>query len=1822
MLKAGSKKDGYTVPGPDDQPIVDQYGFPPISSSMFLKKDNDASLEDLVAATPIMYQPNTTIEEKVDQVTTAPGQDLEPSRARGQRRPPSMDDPLQPASTAPGNLRPMSPLPVSPPPAIKWSRPSKPAVSKGRGRPRKYQATGMPDDIGSWSLQAIENLEKSRYMAEKYQRNKIATEIERRIEAGEEASIVAHAVLEETDEERKREGLESLSTYVINQILHQFLGEPLAPAEDDALTQLWKQMSRRQLNYVYKPSIAAHSSTFPHCFTVSASASKTAKKKSFGRPLKPTSIPYQPSVAAHTGMAYLGTVQGAQIRDLPKSQKAKKQTSVKPRASRKRTSFTDEEGSTRVPRKRGSIIDRTDDGDVHPAAKRLKTTHKEYEGISREIERPSNGLFIGTPFYPQATNNRPRTRGAVPVQLAIFRLPALQDQNWKAKLHNADRNVDGGPHQSNDATGDALISDMVGRNPSNTLQISSDIVVSRYLPSEPKKSSHFEAVESWTAGEAIANKDLLPDLLNHNPLSRKHGGDQSNDVMVPSHVEISSAQSMIIQDTPHGSQVRKGYEAPDFSKEIRHNQTRNENLGRGVLATQERLSEELMRPPPKSVTRKRLKTRATSRTPERLYRTGGSTAYVRRDIILYLLQKCGGVCPGPRALLIPFIAEWNARGHSGGSDINTVKNAVLAVQSSGELQTIVFTFKTRQGLTAQSEVIALPDIEVQDPRVKQVQNGVIERHPNNYIPISILPNDYHLQDPSFKGLRLEIRPEDRMVDFRVLQQHEREKRANEKQDRADLAKEMSRRAPEERDAYLLSLASSGLDQEEISTLKSIAHTKPRAPRGSLTGSSTPKGKTQPRQGHNGGLRSSSLPWLPQDLAFSDSNLDRNRPVWLASSAQRGRISRLSYIHRSPVIGSSITNTMLAKRSTRERMHELAIRAAIIERDQVRARKDRSSNDGSGLESDFYAGLRRLPEFETFASWSVRRPGPFSIWSGGSQMFFAPDRDRMMRRKLIQGLMNPEQKFLASTGTFSTEFYGHHFTTIRPSSRMTLQEGQAVILAGLMDPQHVFHLATGTFSSTFTALPIAAIKVPKRVRAESRRSRRPGQTSLPFGWRSPIPPPKMKIYQQWGKKQSFEDQANNIQDWELDNDYVRDERVQGWPFISYEFPHEHEIVTGVSADLDDLYYVGYDRNNRPVNTNITSIRASELMQDYAETATSSRRSRHSQISFPYSRRVYRPHKLAMPLSNPRLDHDPRVGEDYQTSPDPHVGSSRNAVHGVFGSSRKRRLEFSGEIGLQRHGQKRRHEPPNQASVLGGGITESPSNALFRSPKKIRRVRGQHSATYMPTHDEHRLMVAVIVIRILTGGLGEAIDWPLVATVFEPEYSGEFIRSRWSSVLHKYKNSREQMESDFQILFIKAYERGEFHIDYNNLYDFNWKGLVIWTISTLKPQKTEVVPMLTASRISFDERYHMKDISQEKNADIFYDFDGTFTVHTKASTVTRYPYISTLHGRPVPQDGVHVPVSDEEQIAIARTWIRANISTPEADYDAHVAFDKIHSFSDSTIHSSLKSLVADRTITDMSVEDASETRRKYVLSSSLYARLSRPLTPAHFHRAASFKAVLDRAFASEGEGRVRWDPRADDGDAMAVMNLLAHRRVKIIPVDLPVDKWGLTDGSYVTRTMDKSRLNFNMDIVPAAERYLWGNPLKSRNDHDDNETIAIPAAPSPHLQAIRTTTAFMDHSDALAPRKIPLWYSIHDTLIIELWELSVSSVMGILAMRSGASAAEIEKTVRPAMEVWEVREVLEWMVDAQIAVRTGREGYMVGEWWWMGLDLLQQGHEQEI
>lgn len=531
------------------------------------------------------------------------------------------------------------------------------------------------------------------------------------------------------------------------------------------------------------------------------------------------------------------------------------------------------------------------------------------------------------------------------------------------------------------------------------------------------------------------------------------------------------------------------------------------------------------------------------------------------------------------------------------------------------------------------------------------------------------------------------------------------------------------------------------------------------------------------------------------------------------------------------------------------------------------------------------------------------------------------------------------------------------------------------------------------------------------------------------------------------------------------------------------------------------------------------------------------------------------------------------------------------------------------------------PSRQASVAAATVTKQ---TTFSKPFKTRQLTAVEKIT-LPTKGRaalnasarsetdginhrkkrepapdperaRRIMTAVTVIRTLIGGIQQNIDWVLVAQALPPAYTQESINIEWEKVRKAYTNQVQQMESEFQALFLKAYSEDLVPpIDYDNLHAYDWAWLVEWTIENLGAPLDEGLS-LPSERGRLHELFGLST-SEDPTLNNFYEFDTYLTIAKREADLHKRAWVRPL-SRGLSKLDLASP--KEGVIEVAKTWIRAVVVTKAEVYNAQFAADQLTRFDNSVQNQALTEMLADRVLMQEN-KGRIIPGRNYDLNEQYLRPLRKKIEAASFRKGPVFKQYIDEALAGGKEMIV--PHMADDALAMAIFNMHAHHRVSLVAKNPPLEPWGLGGPEhYKTKEIDKKKFIFDVGLR-ATESYIYGNPL-----------FPLPAPPAPRPLGPKDTAT-----------KLPLWVDLNGSVIPELWQLSLAATMSVLAMRPGASAKTLETSLKPCLGAWEIELLLVWMVDAHAAKRLeGGHGFLTAEWWWLcfgdGQEIEGRGDEQ--
>lgn len=1128
----------------------------------------------------------------------------------------------------------------------------------------------------------------------------------------------------------------------------------------------------------------------------------------------------------------------------------------------------------------------------------------------------------------------------------------------------------------------------------------------------------------------------------------------------------------------------------------------------------------------------------------KMNRQGGSVAMLRKKVIMDIMDKCGGVYAGHKELIKPFVIEWEKKGLGGGTpEDKTIQNTVDALRKEGKIRQIKFYFKDIKGLGLQKDMLIFPGVDVVDPRVKDVQARMIAYHPRFYWPSAAVPPDEYSVTTQ------------KMMDGKERAQHARYAALKAEEQLAQLS---NSRHDEE-----TSTQSARADFDPVRRVPMISQISPshmhrldgprprrRGGEGNVASLAIP-GEIQPPFPRPANFESNSskeLIWLPESYAFSEFNYEEKRPTVLEPTV------RDDDHRRHARYGRQMDPPTATRRSTSEDLEDHRTGGKVPKVPSMAQPPAMNLWERpSLLFSDFRSGYPSALSASTPVLFPRPSLYPSSILHFRSQYaghaasqleqssYRSPYTTDATWKNLAQSVenaghekpKNTQTQILPSPDNPKDIVFGRIATP--PSLHPEMPHKGSVLtwvpieqthnfrpdpkklIVNFMDALHYFHQGSGTFSVGFLGFA-----PPRRIEKNVGTCSKPysyGPHTIHNGF--PVqrgPRNLLPKRSPQDEDTQFEQEVDGLLRWELKTEGIQDAGFEQWPFINHVCSHIHITVEAVDAKMDKVKGV------------TMSSDGSRMLNRRLPSAVINRPRIGSSIPGPSTKK-------------------------YSTA----VAEALKRIERAPMKRRGRRLPTLVESSTPQR------EPLRMIGLDASG-----------RPTKFRRIRGPRESRSLGKDEEKRLVTAVMIVRTLTGGLEERIDWELVAKVFDQSYEQSDLANRWPYIRSKWKMALPKMESDFQDMFAEAYDEGSVPVlDFDNLVDYDWKWLTQWTLGSLGTS-TQTEPDLPAERANFEELYSLK-INPEIDINDYYEINGPtskLTADKRVGIMASKSYVRSM-------DKAAMAPKEKDQSGIAKSWVRANVMTPEINFQMELADAKLRSLPDHVAEDALKQLLSTKLLVQEN-KGRPMPGRNFDLSDHFHLRLRKNVQPVQIQEAVVFKQRLDERFAEKGS--FLYPYVGTDGDTLATMNLVAHGRIRLVPINIPLNEWGQTDGSYETRLMDKTRLNFQVEMYPLPS-YISGNPLEP-----------LPAKPSQHLQ------------DPMA--RIPLWYDLQGELVPNMWEVALAAVMAVLVVRPGVDAEEIEKNTTPAMEAWEIELILGWLVEAKAATKVG-SGCALDEWWWLAL-----------
>ena len=513
----------------------------------------------------------------------------------------------------------------------------------------------------------------------------------------------------------------------------------------------------------------------------------------------------------------------------------------------------------------------------------------------------------------------------------------------------------------------------------------------------------------------------------------------------------------------------------------------------------------------------------------------------------------------------------------------------------------------------------------------------------------------------------------------------------------------------------------------------------------------------------------------------------------------------------------------------------------------------------------------------------------------------------------------------------------------------------------------------------------------------------------------------------------------------------------------------------------------------------------------------------------------------------------------------------------------------------------------------GLTGDPNDPIYKDPKarsgpgsgrpwperkRKQLFQQRKEREYAETLDHadrfKKLSLTLALASSLSGEEG-VVDWSIVEKVYARDRLFELPKAKklWAWMQAHMSGQLAELLETLQTNFLEAYEAGRLPT-IEDPVTYDWAGLVRWTMRTCAYSE----PPLPLYREAIEQ--FAVDESNYSIMDRVTWYSKRLADTGRTQLQLQLPFVVPIHGTSAQMH------STTGSHAKARSWIRANIATPQSIYDAHLAHEKLKTMGEGILSSVVGDFVQHEHL-KMRKLKRQLPGRNYTFTKKFAKNYKRPFELEDFMVATTVKKELDTAFANEDPGKRFYSISRceEDGSIMAIMSLVADGKVKLVPHLPPVDnefgaplprlsKWGFCEGDYVHRSIDRNRLFWDTRVIPTLN-YTFGNPLQPIPSPAED----WPSLPEPPLPGCRD-------DDAL----LPIWSSIDGKLVTWPWWYRILNlVLQPLYLQPGATAADLYlHCPEHTTELFEVQLVLDWLQSIDAVSKTIGDGYQVSLNFW--------------
>ncbi|PHH81162.1 hypothetical protein CDD80_12 [Ophiocordyceps camponoti-rufipedis] len=451
-----------------------------------------------------------------------------------------------------------------------------------------------------------------------------------------------------------------------------------------------------------------------------------------------------------------------------------------------------------------------------------------------------------------------------------------------------------------------------------------------------------------------------------------------------------------------------------------------------------------------------------------------------------------------------------------------------------------------------------------------------------------------------------------------------------------------------------------------------------------------------------------------------------------------------------------------------------------------------------------------------------------------------------------------------------------------------------------------------------------------------------------------------------------------------------------------------------------------------------------------------------------------------------------------------------------------------------------------------------------------------------------MAAFVAVRAVLGGVDKAVDWGLLVTLY-PNIGLAGLRRFWSDARKQQSAYIALFTRVFQEKLVTALESDEIPmVNFEKPRDYDWQMLINWTMQLPRREGFQ----LPRSRELLGEHFTLEQVSalEEDWREKFFHSGSSFFARLEA-------FASEPAAIPVGEEPecVRRP-SDVDDVVVARSWIRSLLSTASTSHSIQTIRDKFLQLSPEDNHR--RSGLFKTAVTQLAQERVIRRSRKpraghqpYRLSEWYESQLTRMAQTSKYDAAAVFKERLDGAFRKQETFEVPYS--LDEGAMMALTNMNAMGRIRLIPVGMPDIPYGFRPGHYESRKYPKSLYHFTLQVAP-TDAYQY------------NEDIKL-------LRAVITESPPLEGSRG----ELPQWADFLQECRVKRWSEILGAFNFAFATRGCMTIPGVCSALHPLLEEFEARLVVEWGKRTGVLTEVmDGVGIMVAEWWWLAVPWLRR------